>query len=133
MDQIRGPVERPWGYNSVAWEGTVYFDTAQAFGLGTIYASNCFNGSLVMKGTSPLVITNPVVFSMSFFSGMLNLVGGSPGLTFAGPWTLVQPTTLGIGDPNRINRVTLAGVIGGTIPGRDRLTITNRLGKYPAS
>jgi autotransporter-associated beta strand protein len=112
------------GNSRRAWEGTVYFDTANAFGLGTIYMRS-YNCSLVMKGSSSLVITNPVVFSMSFFSGTLNLVGGSLGLTFAGPWTLVQPIVLDIGDPNGTNRVTLAGVIGGIISGRDRLTITD--------
>jgi autotransporter-associated beta strand protein len=108
------------GYGGAAWEGTLYFNTANAFGLGTIYSSNCLNGSLVMKGSSSLVITNPMVFS-----GALNLVGGSLGLTFAGPWTLVQSLTLGVGDPNGTNRVTIAGVIGGTIPGRGGLTIMN--------
>ena len=108
------------GYNNKAWEGTIYFDTANAFGRGTIYTSNGLNGSLVMEGSSSLVITNPVVFPAPVGT-TLHLVGGPRGLTFAGPWTLDQIATLDIGDTNRMNRVSVAGVISGS----EGLTITN--------
>src|SRR5262249_30697755 len=98
------------GHSGEAWEGTVFFDKANAFGLGTIYTSNCLNGCLVMKGSSSLVITNSVVFQKPV-SATLNLVGGSPGLTFAGRWAVDQSATLGIGVTNGMNRVRVAGII----------------------
>jgi len=112
------------GYNCKDWEGTIYFNAANAFGSGPICTRCCPHASLVMTGSSPLVITNPVFFATPVDT-LLNLVGGSAGVTFAGPWTLGQPAMLGIGDTNGANHVTISGVISGLISGRDRLTITN--------
>ncbi|HUA64907.1 MAG TPA: LamG-like jellyroll fold domain-containing protein [Alphaproteobacteria bacterium] len=108
------------GYSGASWDGTVYFDTTNAFGTGTIYTSNCLGGALVMNATSALTITNPLFFPTPT-SATLYLVGGSSGLTFAGPWTVNQAATLGIGSVNGPNQLTVTGNIGGT----GALTITN--------
>ena len=100
------------GYSGASWNGTVYFDTTNAFGLGTIYASNSQGGALVMTGTSALTVTNPLFFPTPT-SGTLNIVGGSLGLTFSGPVTVNQSTTMGIGSVNGPNLLTFSGVMSG--------------------
>ncbi len=108
------------GYSGASWNGTVYFDTTNAFGTGTIYTSNCLGGALVMNATSALTITNPVFFPTPT-SATLYLVGGSSGVTYAGPWTVNQAVTLGIGSVNGANQITVSGVVGGSAA----ITITN--------
>ena len=108
------------GYSGASWNGTVYFNTTNAFGTGNIDTSNCLGGALVMTATSPLTITNSLVFPTPT-SATLYLVGGSSGVTFAGPLIVNQAVTLGIGSVNGPNLITASGVMSGSAA----MTITN--------
>lgn len=109
------------GYSGNAWEGTVYFNTTNAFGAGPIIVSNCLGGALVLTGSSPITITNGFFFP-TFASATLSLVGNPSALTFSGPWTNSLSCTLNVGTANAGgNQVFIAGPISGA----GGITITN--------
>ena len=100
------------GYNGNEWlNAIVNYNNNSSFGTGAITMTTYgVGGALVAQGTSPITLPNAVTTATE----SLNIVPGSGGTTFTGPWSL-GATTPTIGAGSTAGWVlTLAGPISGS-------------------
>ena len=99
------------GYSGKNFTGTLNFNNTSAFGTGSITLSNGSGCTMSLSGTLPVTVTNAV--SIIQAGATLNLGGNVAGVTYGGPWSIVNTNTIGVVSSST-SLVNISGPISGS-------------------